>query len=141
MNGFYDVNRSQLDQAAGEAVIAVRSSFERVGILAAWLTDNPAPTPQTDPLVVDHGYTAVLLDLGLPRGSGLDVLAALRQRYDTTPVLIITARDQLSDPLVVDHGYTEDEAYLLRLVFEQLDNASEGIVTTMEIARKLTGLR
>lgn len=48
-------------------------------------------------LLIDHSYSAVLLDLGLPRGSGLDVLAALRQRYDTTPVLIVTARDQLSD--------------------------------------------
>lgn len=47
--------------------------------------------------LVDHAYSAVLLDLGLPRGSGLDVLAAMRARYDDTPVLIITARDQLSD--------------------------------------------
>lgn len=48
-------------------------------------------------LLIDHAYSAVLLDLGLPRGSGLDVLATMRQRYDTTPVLIVTARDQLSD--------------------------------------------
>lgn len=47
--------------------------------------------------LIDHAFAAVLLDLGLPRGSGLDVLSALRQRYDTTPVLIVTARDQLSD--------------------------------------------
>ncbi|MGN6222432.1 response regulator transcription factor [Pseudoxanthomonas sp.] len=47
--------------------------------------------------LIDHAFAAVLLDLGLPRGSGLDVLHALRQRYDTTPVLIVTARDQLSD--------------------------------------------
>ncbi|MGN7831708.1 response regulator transcription factor [Pseudoxanthomonas sp. 22568] len=47
--------------------------------------------------LIDHAFAAVLLDLGLPRGSGLDVLNALRQRYDTTPVLIVTARDQLSD--------------------------------------------
>jgi len=47
--------------------------------------------------LVDHGYTAVLLDLGLPKGSGLGVLQALRARYDATPVLVITARDQLSD--------------------------------------------
>jgi len=47
--------------------------------------------------LVDHGFVAVLLDLGLPDGSGLDVLAAMRSRYDPTPVLIITARDQLSD--------------------------------------------
>lgn len=44
-----------------------------------------------------HGYSAVLLDLQLPGGSGLSVLSALRARYDDTPVLIITARDLLSD--------------------------------------------
>ena len=47
--------------------------------------------------LVDHAFVAVLLDLGLPHGSGLDVLATMRGRYDPTPVLIITARDQLSD--------------------------------------------
>lgn len=47
--------------------------------------------------LVDHAFVAVLLDLGLPHGSGLDVLATMRGRYDQTPVLIITARDQLSD--------------------------------------------
>lgn len=47
--------------------------------------------------LVDHAFVAVLLDLGLPRGSGLEVLASMRSRYDPTPVLIITARDQLSD--------------------------------------------
>jgi two-component system, OmpR family, response regulator len=47
--------------------------------------------------LINHAFVAVLLDLGLPRGSGLDVLATMRGRYDQTPVLIITARDQLSD--------------------------------------------
>ncbi|PZP59130.1 MAG: DNA-binding response regulator [Pseudoxanthomonas spadix] len=47
--------------------------------------------------LVDHAFAAVLLDLGLPGGSGLEVLTMMRSRYDPTPVLIITARDQLSD--------------------------------------------
>tara|TARA_R110001583_G_scaffold190103_2_gene354083 strand:- start:12827 stop:13492 length:666 start_codon:yes stop_codon:yes gene_type:complete len=47
--------------------------------------------------LVDHAFVAVLLDLGLPGGSGLEVLSSMRSRYDPTPVLIITARDQLSD--------------------------------------------
>ncbi len=47
--------------------------------------------------LIDHGYDAVLLDLGLPEGSGLTVLKYLRSRFDTTPVLIITARDRLSE--------------------------------------------
>jgi len=47
--------------------------------------------------LIDHAYAAVLLDLGLPHGSGLDVLSTMRERYDATPALIITARDQLGD--------------------------------------------
>lgn len=42
-------------------------------------------------------YDAVLLDLGLPDGSGLDLLRALRRRGDRTPVIIATALDQISD--------------------------------------------
>ena len=43
----------------------------------------------------------MLLDLGLPNaqqwGGGLDVLRALRERRDTTPVIVLTARDALGD--------------------------------------------
>ena len=42
-------------------------------------------------------YDALLLDLGLPRKAGLDVLAALRRRGNTIPVLILTARDAVAD--------------------------------------------
>jgi DNA-binding response OmpR family regulator len=38
-------------------------------------------------------YDLLLLDLGLPRKQGMDVLRALRTRGDDLPVLIITARD------------------------------------------------
>ena len=55
-----------------------------------WSIDRAEDVASARLALVDHGYTAVLLDLGLPRGSGLDVLAALRQRYDTTPVLILS---------------------------------------------------
>lgn len=42
-------------------------------------------------------YALILLDLGLPRKSGFDLLEMMRQRCDRTSVLIITARDQLED--------------------------------------------
>lgn len=43
------------------------------------------------------GYAAVLLDLGLPRRSGFDVLRRARQDGDRTPMLVLTARDSLDD--------------------------------------------
>ncbi len=42
-------------------------------------------------------YAAVLLDLGLPDGSGLDLLSALRRQGNKLPVLILTARDAIED--------------------------------------------
>ncbi len=45
------------------------------------------------------GFDLVLLDLMLPDGRGVPFLKALRQRGDVTPVIILTALDQLSDRL------------------------------------------
>ncbi len=42
------------------------------------------------------GYDAVLLDLALPDGSGLDLLRALRRDGARVPVIIATARDQIA---------------------------------------------
>ncbi|ENN87527.1 hypothetical protein RHSP_44178 [Rhizobium freirei PRF 81] len=42
-------------------------------------------------------YGLVLLDLQLPDGSGIDFLKRLRRKPDETPVIILTARDQISD--------------------------------------------
>ena len=42
-------------------------------------------------------YSLLLLDLGLPRKSGWDILKSLRQRKNTIPILILTARDAVED--------------------------------------------
>ena len=42
-------------------------------------------------------YDIILLDLGLPEVDGMGVLAAMRDAKIDTPVLILTARDQLKD--------------------------------------------
>ncbi|MFC1588681.1 response regulator [Pseudomonadota bacterium] len=42
-------------------------------------------------------YDAVILDIGLPKMSGLEVLGNARNRDITTPVLILTAQDAISD--------------------------------------------
>ena len=67
----------------------------------AWHVDVAHDARAAQIALVDHAYAALLLDLGLPGGSGIDVLRALRGRYDATPALVITARDQLRDRI---HG-------------------------------------
>lgn len=42
-------------------------------------------------------YSAVVLDLGLPDEDGLSVLRGIRGRNDSTPVLVLTARDGITD--------------------------------------------
>ena len=66
----------------------------------AWQIDHVGTAAAAKLALIDHDYTAVLLDLGLPGESGLAVLRALRSRYDVTPVLILTARGQLSERIV-----------------------------------------
>lgn len=42
-------------------------------------------------------FDAVILDLGLPRLDGLDVLDRVRQSGNTVPILVLTARDSIDD--------------------------------------------
>src|SRR5215467_3286190 len=43
------------------------------------------------------GYDAAILDLGLPDGDGMDVLAELRSARNGVPILVLTARDAIED--------------------------------------------
>ncbi|KMO32022.1 transcriptional regulator [Methylobacterium variabile] len=54
------------------------------------------------------GFGAVVLDLMLPDGSGLDVLRGLRERGDRTPVVLLTARDAVADRIAGLDGGADD---------------------------------
>jgi DNA-binding response OmpR family regulator len=43
------------------------------------------------------GFEAIVLDLGLPDGSGLDVARRLRTAGSAIPILVLTARDTVAD--------------------------------------------
>ena len=58
-----------------------------------WVRDGA----MADQALLSAEYDLVLLDLGLPKRDGLDVLRALRGRRSTVPVLIATARDGVAD--------------------------------------------
>jgi two-component system response regulator QseB len=78
------------DPMVGEAV---REGLRQEGYAIDWVRDGKAAETA---LGVEQ-YDLVLLDLGLPRRDGLEVLASLRAARDDVPVLIITARDTLPD--------------------------------------------
>ena len=54
-----------------------------------WVKDGE----MADTALQTHNYDLVLLDLGLPRKDGLEVLRCMRLRKQQTPVLVATARD------------------------------------------------
>jgi two-component system response regulator QseB len=55
-----------------------------------------------------HDFDAVVLDVMLPDGSGLDVLKAMRAAQDVTPVLLLTALDEVSDRIRGLDGGADD---------------------------------
>lgn len=57
-------------------------------------------------------YDLILLDLMLPDGKGLDFLKTRRKANDNTPVIILTARDQLSDRIAGLNAGADD--YLVK---------------------------
>lgn len=58
-----------------------------------WVKDGKAAMTA----LVDDGFDAVLLDLGLPGMDGTAVLRQLRERGKDIPIIIITARDGVQD--------------------------------------------
>ena len=59
--------------------------------------DTAATSAEAEDAWAVSDYACVILDLGLPDGSGLDLLRARRRARDRTPVIIATALDQISD--------------------------------------------
>jgi len=87
---------------------AVRDQIADDGRSVDWVTrladarDHMAAAP----------YELVLLDLMLPDGRGLDFLKALRAAGDVTPVIVLTAMDQISDRIAGLNAGADD--YLVK---------------------------
>ena len=86
------------DPMIGRAVVA---GLQDGGYTVDWVREG------TDAeLALTHRvYDLALLDLGLPRRDGLEILKSVRRSGNTLPVVIITARDAIADRVAgLDNG-------------------------------------
>ncbi|MCI8319186.1 MAG: response regulator transcription factor [Lachnospiraceae bacterium] len=64
-------------------------------------------------------YDVIMLDIMMPKKSGLEVLKALRQKNRRTPVLLLTAKDSIEDRVIgLDAG--ADDYMVKPFAFEEL---------------------
>lgn len=71
----------------------LRAGLRQLGFQVDWVRDGEAAERE----LRTDSYVAAVLDLGLPRKDGLDVLASVRRTGVSTPVLVLTARDAVHE--------------------------------------------
>ena len=72
---------------------SVQRGLKQDGYTVDWVRDGAS----AETALISDVYEMLLLDLGLPGKSGLELLAGLRRRGVALPVLVITARDSVAD--------------------------------------------
>lgn len=72
---------------------ALQVGLRELGFAAEWFRDGRT----ADEALRTEQFAAVVLDIGLPRMDGLQLLRRLRARDDRVPVLLLTARDAIED--------------------------------------------
>jgi two-component system, OmpR family, response regulator QseB len=72
---------------------SVRQGLRQDGFTVDWVRDGLG----AELALHNEVYDLLVLDLGLPKKDGLDVLKTLRHRGNRIPVLILTARDTVAD--------------------------------------------
>ena len=71
----------------------IQAGLAQAGFGVDWVKDGVAG----EVALKTGSHAAVVLDLGLPRLGGLDLLRRMRSGGDKTPVLVLTARDAIED--------------------------------------------
>lgn len=86
----------------------IRAGLKQVGFAVDWTQDGQAAKLALE----TEEYSVVVLDLGLPKLSGTELLKWLRGRDSKEPVLILTARDTVADRVAGLNAGADD--YLIK---------------------------
>ncbi len=80
---------------------AIQQALHDAAYAIDWVQDGNSALST----IKTQDYALVLLDLGLPKKDGIEVLSELRKTKNTVPIIIITARDAVDDRIKgLDHG-------------------------------------
>lgn len=82
----------------------LQRSLQQRGFVIEWEEDGA----QAGRRAASEQFDAIVLDLGLPMLSGDALLEKLRDRSDTTPVIVITAKDDLPRRIALLHAGADD---------------------------------
>ena len=75
---------------------SIRTYLQDEGFLIESANDFPSAREKTEL----HSYDAVLVDITLPKGNGLDIVRALRKQDPNTGIIIISAKGSLDDKVL-----------------------------------------
>lgn len=78
----------------------IGESLQKVLSQSGYSIDWAKDGEMADIALSTQRYDMLLLDLGLPKKSGIEILQQLRKKQNAMPVLILTARDTISDKII-----------------------------------------
>lgn len=123
---------------------SLRAALAASGWSVDWVKDGQL----AQSALADGDYACVLLDLGLPKVDGVEVLRSARAKGDATPVLVLTARDGVDDRV---HGLDLGaDDYLvkpyelreliarMRAVIRRRDGSAHSVIGTSGVQLDLT---
>lgn len=78
------------DELLGDAV---KTGLTQFGYLVEWLKDGESARS----VIKTESFELIILDLGLPKISGMNLIQSIRHDQNTTPIIILTARESVED--------------------------------------------
>ncbi|HUJ86976.1 MAG TPA: response regulator transcription factor [Burkholderiales bacterium] len=125
------------DRMIGESV---QKGLRLDGFSVDWVQDGSA----AELALGTERYDCVLLDLGLPKKDGMDVLRGMRNARNPAPVVVITARDAVperikgldagADDYVLKPFDLDELAARVRAVVRRRDGRAEPVIEYLELA-------
>jgi DNA-binding response OmpR family regulator len=136
------IDRMRLLLVEDDALLGegLQAGLRRAGFAVEWLQDGQA----ADSAVQTERFAAIVLDLGLPRLGGLELLKRLRGRLDRTPVLVLTSRDLVEDRIrgldegaddyVIKPVATGELAARIRALIRRSQGEAAGLFTVGDVS-------